>query len=83
MHSLASYLDIVALLVTAFLKRYRQTEIDRGRTRTIRGKAPRNSLVAMIGCMSIFLILESINTSPLAMLPRIKRGLIKQPFICF
>lgn len=83
MHSLASYLDIVALLVTALLKRYRQTEIDRGRTRTIRGKAPRNSLVAMIGCMSIFLILESINTSPLAMLPRIKRGLIKQPFICF
>lgn len=37
MHSQASYLDIVALLVTALLKRYMQTEIDRGMTRTIRG----------------------------------------------
>lgn len=28
MHSRASYLDIVAFLVTELLKRYRQTEID-------------------------------------------------------
>lgn len=28
MHSQASYLDVVALLVTALLKRYRQTEND-------------------------------------------------------